>query len=159
MNRLRGLATRLLAEPRVRFLLVGAVNTVVGYAFYALYYSLWGQTIGPLGSLFAAHLTVSTGAFVLYRRFVFRVSGHLLRDYLRFQSVYVLSFAANAVLLWVTVTVLGWNPYLAQALVLVVVTVSSYLGHRFFSFRRSATPGEETADHAFGTHDVPPAGD
>jgi putative flippase GtrA len=132
---------RLLADQRVKFLLVGGFNTVAGYGAYALFYWLGGSSLGALGPLvclLAAHLVVSTFAFYLYRRLVFGVSGSIVRDYLRFQSVYAVSLALNGVLLWVTTGVLHWNAYAAQALVVTLITIGSYFGHRYFSFRRRA---------------------
>ncbi|CAN5288721.1 hypothetical protein BH11ACT5_BH11ACT5_14760 [soil metagenome] len=43
---------------------------------------------------------------------------------------------ANALLLALLVGMLGWKSWIAQALSLVVTTVLSYVGHKFFSFRR-----------------------
>ena len=58
-------------------------------------------------------------------------------DFLRFESVYVVMFAANALLLWLLVDGARLPSFLAQALCLVVTTVMSYLGHKFFSFQRA----------------------
>lgn len=127
---------RLLADFRVRFLVVGAINTVCGYLVYAAVYWLLGSRVLPTICLVITHGLYSPVAFVLYRRYVFKVEGNLVKDFLRFQSVYVVSFAANVMLLWLTTSVLNWNPYVAQAIVLGALTICSYVGHRFFSFRR-----------------------
>jgi len=36
---------------------------------------------------------------------------------------------------------LGMNPVLAQIVITAVVAIGSFLGHRFFSFRRASTSG------------------
>jgi len=130
--------SRVSEDERFRFLLVGAFNTAFGYtAFVAIQY-LFGTTIGYMGSLFCAHVVASSVAFVLYRRLVFKVIGHVMLDYFRFQGVYFVTLTTNVILLPLFVEVFGWNVYLAQGVVMCVTVVGSFLGHKFFSFRRTA---------------------
>ena len=142
----RSLIGRLYDDERVRFLAVGGFNTAFGYGVFVLLQFLFGAWIGYLGSLFASHLIASSVAFVLHRRLVFRVKGKVLLDYVRFQSVYLVSLTINTLLLPVFVELLGWNVYLAQALIVCVTVVASFVGHKFFSFRRGPDPAPETAD-------------
>lgn len=123
---------------QLRFVIVGGINTAVGYGAFALIYFLWGATLGYLGTLLCAHLVASSLAFFLYRRWVFQVRGRAVLDYVRFQSVYLASLGVNIALLPVFVELLGWNVYLAQAVVLIVTVVGSFVGHKTFSFRRPA---------------------
>jgi phosphoglycerol transferase len=129
-------ALRLIADQRVRFLLTGATNTVVGYLFFASIQFTVGRYITYDGSLILAQLLSSAIAFVLYRRFVFRVDGNLFIDYLRFQTVYIIPILINLFVLPVLVEGLRWNVYIAQAVITIVSAVISYIGHRYFSFRR-----------------------
>ena len=125
-----------LESEKFRFLIVGGVNTLLGYGLFSAFEYFWGHTIGLLGSLYLAHICVSTLAFWLYRRHVYKVRGHVIKDFVRFQGVYAFSFAANTVALPLLVSVFHWNVYLSQALIIVMVTVTSYIGHKYFSFRR-----------------------
>ncbi|OUE27212.1 GtrA family protein [Clavibacter michiganensis] len=146
--RLRGL----LGDRRVRFLLVGGFNTVFAFALFAALEATAGRALDDAGQPIAGSLVPLLGsyavailaAFALYRRLVFRVRGHVLRDLGRFVSVYLVSITLNAVLLPVLVAV-GVPRLGAQALLVVVITVISYVGHGRFSFRRS-TPGEGEPD-------------
>ena len=136
-----------LQDQRLRFVAVGAFNTGFGYAAFVFFNLLVGMWIGYLGSLLCAHAVSSTTAFILYRRFVFQVRGRILGDYLRFQSVYAASLGVNMILLPTLVEVLSWQVYVAQAVALTVTVVFSYVGHKFFSFRRdpavrAATSGD-----------------
>lgn len=138
---MRGLVDRLLGDQRVRFLLVGGTNTVVGYLVYSAL-TLWvfhGLRFGYLISLAISYGAAIVLAFVLYRRFVFTVTGNVVQDFLRFVTVYLLAIGVNAVLLPLFVEVLHVHPLLAQLIVLVITTLMSFFGHRTFSFRR---PGE-----------------
>jgi len=130
----------LVADERVRFLVVGGINTVVGYALFAVLQITAGHVIGYLGSLYGSYLLAVTLAFVLHRRFTFRVegTGNRLVDFLRFASVYVVSLAANTLVLPLLVELAHLDPLVAQAISVVVTTVVSYFGHKYFSFRRGA---------------------
>jgi putative flippase GtrA len=132
----------LLADERVRFLLVGGFNTAVGYLVFVLVQWSIGHFVTYLGSVLISHLLTSVGAFALYRRVVFRVTGSLVLDFLRFQTVYIVPLVCNLVALPLLVSLAGWNVYLAQAVIVVVSTTISFLGHKYFSFRRGAP--EET---------------
>jgi putative flippase GtrA len=130
---------RLARDQRVRFLAVGVTNTVVGYLVF-LAFTLWvfaDVHLGYLLSLALSYVVGITLAFVLYRRFVFPVHGHLLRDFARFVSVYLVAIGINAAALPLLVEVARVPPLLAQLMILVVTTLLSFFGHKKFSFRRS----------------------
>lgn len=133
-------------DQRVAFLIVGTANTVIGFAFFVLFDLTVGRAVdawagivaGSLATLVCSHILSVLAAFVLYRRFVFKVRGHILRDLARFESVYLVAFGINAVTLPL-LTTMGMNRILAQASIIGVTTVMSYVGHRYFSFRRTPT--------------------
>ncbi|WP_241989337.1 GtrA family protein [Cryobacterium serini] len=130
---------RLLRDQRVRFLAVGATNTLVGYLVFSAF-TLWVFADVYLGYLLSFALSYVVGislAFVLYRRFVFVVHGHVLRDFARFVSVYLAAIGINAAALPLLVEVVQVPPLLAQLLILVVTTLLSFFGHKKFSFRRN----------------------
>lgn len=140
----------LLEDRRIRFLLVGGVNTGVGYLLFVAVALTAGRVLDDAGlsvvssvvSLLASHLLASVLAFVLYRKLVFRVTGHVVRDFIRFQGVYALSLGVNTVALPVLVE-LGVPRLIAQACIVVVTALVSYFGHRSFSFRRDDEAGSE----------------
>jgi len=78
-------------------------------------------------------------AFVLYRRFVFRVTGHVLRDLVRFELVNLSTLGFNFATLPVLVEVLGWPVLPSQFAIAGVTVLYSWFAHRGFSFRRSPT--------------------
>jgi putative flippase GtrA len=131
---------KLLEIQKVRFLLVGATNTVVGYLLFAALLWAFGQQSYVLVS-FMSHLLATTLSFILNRAYVFGSSGRALVDYLRFQLTYTVAFCANLAFLIALVELLRWPVLLAQAVCLVLVTPLSYLGHKNFSFRRNLPAG------------------
>jgi phosphoglycerol transferase len=137
------LITRLAKDERVRFLVTGGINTVVGYLLFAAIQFLLGRYVGYIGSVLLSHLLASTVAFILYRRVVFRVRGSVILDFFRFQTIYALPLLINILALPFLVEVLGWNVYIAQAVVMGVTVTLTYLGHKFFSFRRPSATADQ----------------
>ena len=139
-----GLLLRVVRDQRVAFLLVGGFNTAAGFVLFVIFDLTVGQLVdaasnrvlGSLATLACAHVVAVLIAFVMYRRFVFRVRGHVWRDLLRFQAVYLVSTGINALVMPLLVQ-LGMDRILAQLLFLVVSVAISYFGHKNFSFRRS----------------------
>ncbi|MDP3207946.1 MAG: GtrA family protein [Rhodoglobus sp.] len=148
-----GLLLRVVKDQRVAFVLVGGSNTALGFFLFIVADQTVGRwldevantIVGSLVTLLIAHVIGVIVAFFLYRRFVFIVHGHVLRDLVRFESVYLVSLAINAVAL-PTLVEFGWNRILAQGVILAVTTVISYIGHRYFSFRRPTASVDELQD-------------
>jgi putative flippase GtrA len=147
----KALLERLFADERVRFLFIGGINTVVGYGLFVAIQLTAGDHVGYLGSLYISYAVGIVVAFILHRRFTFRVTGNLIVDFLRFASVYVVSLAINTVVLPLIVEFGHISPLPAQAITLVVTTVISYVGHKLFSFRRQRVeeePGPVQSQHS-----------
>jgi putative flippase GtrA len=141
---------RLVRDQRVAFLVVGAINTVVGFAIFVacsqsvghLVDHRFGKVAGTVATIVISHVLAVLFAFVMHRRFVFRVRGHLLRDLLRFWSVYLTAGGINIVALLVLVE-LGLPRIPAQAIIVASTTLLSYFGHRHFSFRRGVGDAQD----------------
>ena len=125
------------SNEQVRFLAIGGINTGVGYGLFVFFEICFGQRISYMGSLIFSHLFASVLAYALYRKVVFKVIGNLWLDFMRFQLVYAGSFGANLVLLPVLVSGLSWNPFAGQAVSIVLIAICSYVGHKWFSFKRT----------------------
>jgi putative flippase GtrA len=137
---------RVREDERVRFVVVGGINTVVAYVlFLGFEQILDGRYLLSLG---LSYLIATLIAFFLHRRFTFAVSGRgmIILDFIRFESVYVVMLAINAILLFVLVDLARWPSWIAQALIIVVTTIVSYVGHKFFSFRRAPVARDEVPD-------------
>ncbi|OBK43299.1 GtrA family protein [Mycobacterium kubicae] len=145
---------RLIRDQRVAFLAVGVINTFVGFAFFIIASNTaghvtdqrFGKLAGSLTTLAIAHVLGVLFAFVMHRYFVFRVRGHVVRDIVRFESVYLTGLLINAVTLPALVEV-GLHRIPAQALILAASTVLSYFGHKHFTFRRNDI-GTQNDHHA-----------
>jgi len=135
---------RLIHDQRAAFLVVGGINTVVGFGIFIACSETVGHVVdrrfgmvaGALVTIGISHVLSVLFAFMMHRRLVFRVRGHALRDLLRFESVYLTTFGINAVAFTALVE-LGLQRIPAQAIVFLPTLLLNYLGHRYFSFRRS----------------------
>lgn len=123
-------------NEKFRFLVTGAFNTIIGFLVFSAIQFTLGKYITYIGSLYVSHFLTSTVAFFVYRKYVFVVKGQLFKDYWRFQTVYILPLLANTFLLPAIVLSTHVNVYFAQAIATILLTILSYLGHKYFSFQR-----------------------
>ena len=151
-----GPLTRALHSQQLAFLVVGGINTLVGLGAFAAFHALLGDRIGYMGALVLAYAVAIVIAFLLHRRFVFKVSGHWARDLLRFTTVQASSLAINAVLLPLLVEVGGLHPLLGQTIATGLTVILSFFAHKYFSFARDLGPGYpgEVAEHDTADHDT-----
>ena len=132
MKRLRDFGASLLNRRFIRFLLVGGLNTLFGYSVYAL-----------LIFLHVHYALAALGGQVLGVLFNFKTIGLLVFDrrgnrrFLRFVSVYILTYLLTALLLKFF-HAFNVNLYLAGALLLLPMAVLSYFLNRKFVFADDA---------------------
>jgi putative flippase GtrA len=135
LPRLPGFVQRLLERQVVRFLIVGAYNTLFGYvAFVAIYYAL-GALVHYNIVLVASYIVAVTNSYLLQRRFVFGSKSKMLHEFLRFNLVNLGGLFVNMGLLTLCMHHLTDNVLLAQAVSTVGTTAFIYLGHMLISFR------------------------
>lgn len=127
---------RLFRNQRIAFVIIGAVNTLIGYIFFIGFELTVGPRTGYVVVLLLAHVASVLCAFVLYRRLVFRVRGHVFRDLARFEVVYLTALATNLVLLPVLVEWGDLRVITAQSVIVLIGAAISFFGHKHFSFRR-----------------------
>src|ERR1700682_5917877 len=84
--------------PLVRYLAVGACNTIFGYGCFALFTLLLTPLLSygyVVASLFANLFSI-TFAFFGYKWFVFKTKGNYLKEWIRCVGVYVGSMILSA---------------------------------------------------------------
>jgi putative flippase GtrA len=123
-------------DERLRFLVVGGINTAFSYAVFALLVVTLEHRIHYTILLVITHVISVLFAYGLHRRLVFRVQGNVLGDLMRYWSVHLSALGVNLVTLPLLVAVVGLGVLVAQALSIGFTAVISYIGHKYFSFRR-----------------------
>ena len=130
-----------LAQSRpARYLVVGGVNTAIGYVlgvglYLALSHRLHILAIGAIANVLAISFSFTTN-----KLFVFRTRGHWLPEYLRSYVVYGGMALLGTLLIWVLVDGLHVGIWVAQGLTMAITVVISYLGHSRYTFR----PAQDT---------------
>lgn len=122
-------------NEKIRYLIIGVFNTFFGYSVFAILWMLWGKALHYVGILSISHAINVTCAFFAYRIFVFRKKGDGLGDFVRFNTVYLGAFIFNIVVLPILIEVMHFHPLVAQAFVIILTVVTSYILHRRFSFK------------------------
>jgi putative flippase GtrA len=130
-----GLLMRVLRTQSVAFTLVGAINTLVGFLLFVVWISILGDHLYYVAVALAYSISVVI-AFVLHRTLVFRVRGRVMRDFVGFVFVNSGGLVLNLIGMALAVGVLRFAPVPSQAVVLGLVAVASYFGHRHISFQR-----------------------
>ena len=113
-----------------RFLVAGAINTACTYVLYLV-------LLRPLGYAIAYAVAYVAGILISYAlnaRFVFRVPMRFA-DLLRFPLVYVVQYAAGAVILWMLVERVGVPAQWAVAGVIAVTVPMVFVLSRYVLVR------------------------
>ena len=131
-----GRVKRFLFDKRSLFLIVGVLNTMFATLLFIGLVLLFGPRVPSVVSLVIAWLASLLTGFFAHRRLVFRVSGNAIVDLLRYASVNCVSLLVNAGALFLLADLLGLPPIPVQLAIVVLVVVFTYVGHKYFSFRR-----------------------
>lgn len=121
----------LLNRKEFRFLIVGGINTVVGYGAYVLFLSIVPYLIANT----LATIIGVINSYLWNRYFTFRSKNKALNEIIKFSSVYLVSYCFSMLFLYLIVGSLGMNVYFAGILNIIVVTTISWFGHKNFSFK------------------------
>ncbi|WP_410876586.1 GtrA family protein [Nocardia sp. A7] len=141
-----GLLLRVVRRQELAFALIGGFNTVLGIVLTVAWMAILGDSVPPAVAVALAYSIGVVSAFVLHRTLVFRVRGHVLRDFFGFVVVNSGGLVLNMALLSLAVSVFGLPRMPSAVVVLGLVAVGSYFGHRHISFRRASdSPTSATA--------------
>lgn len=123
-----------------RFGLVGVMNAFINAVIYSclIYIGLHYILASAIGTIFGI-----LNAFVWSKFFVFGHKGRTLPQLLRTIGVYVVQILVSWIGLVIMIEGLGMNPYLAYAANITVVTAISFLGLKYFAFRREGRTVKE----------------
>jgi putative flippase GtrA len=148
---IRNLTRHIPAGQFLRYIAVGAWNTVFGYACFVLF-TWFFIRLAPtkpammtsVAYAFAVFVNVSV-SFLGYKWFVFRTKGNYLLEYSRSFTVYLPTLAINAVAIAPLTALLRRAtpfpqkaPYVAGAILMVITVIFSFFGHRHVSFRQKS---------------------
>jgi len=128
---------------KVRFLLAGGLNTVAAYGLFALGFWLLTPVFSGLENSYLLIqwimwvISVPFGALTL-KYFAFRAEGSYWRQLPRAYLVYLPVQLITSGLLALFTLVIGLHPLIGQLLAISIAVVMSYLGHKYFTFRKTS---------------------
>lgn len=152
----------------MRYLFFGGVNTAFSYGLYTVFLLALHALAVPGDFLWATSLSwliSNATSFVLQRKFVFRSTRGVTREFVKFSSVTFGSFLANIALGAFAVGVLGLTTasekLVSQLVITVVLVLATYVLHKFFSFGSPSVDAEVLGtsavergpDDSFGSQD------
>ena len=131
-------------ETKIRFVLVGIWNTIFSYLVFIALDCLFNLVVSPryfaymLAAVFTNIIAV-TLAYFLHKNFTFKSKTKgksALREYLRFYMTYIFTTILSLILLPIFVEFLKLDPKVAAGIIMLLLTVVSFISHSLFSFRR-----------------------
>ena len=124
------------SRQELRYLLVGGVNTMLGYAIGVACFKLLEPLLTTFAIAIIANIIAITLSFSNLKLFVFRTHGHWLSEGLRSLITYSGMALLSVVAVTVLVDRLHYNIWLAQGITLCLTSVVGYFAHKRFTFAR-----------------------
>jgi len=141
----RGLAQR--HSEKLRFLFVGGWNTVFATGVLWLLDSFIPYDAHSLvqkeAVLVLSWVISVTQNFFTFKLLVFRTEGNWLKEYARMYVTYAATFVVQSLIVLALSTWLGWSLFWSSIPTLVLVTITSYFGHKYFTFRNAGSTADE----------------
>ena len=134
---------------KIRFVVVGIWNTLFGYGIFIgierlLTYVFEKRSTAYMTAMVLSNIFAIINAFIFHKRFTFQSQTRgiaVVSEFIRFSTTYVFTFFLSLILLPVFVEIFLVTPEIGGALVILICTVVSYVGHTKFSF--SHEPGNQ----------------
>ena len=114
----------------VRYSFVGVLNTVIGYGAFFIFVNY----IQYLIALGCAHIIGVINSYAWNHNWVFNRRLSIV-EFIKFNAVYIIAFAANAGALVLFVDFLKIEPRVAQFMLIPLVLVISFTGNKYWSFK------------------------
>jgi len=130
-------------KKKLRFLIAGGLNTLVGLGFFPLVYiALKPFEIHYLATLVLSQIFCITFSYLTNKALVFRTKGNYAKEYARFIVFHGGYLMVNLIALPVMVEFFKLGPIIAQALFAILVIITSYTWHSKVTFRSGKADNE-----------------
>ena len=123
-------------DKRLRYLIVGGVNTVFGFSLFTGLYLLL-QNIAHYIFIFALTQSIAISfSHYTQRRFVWHSSETYINELGKFATVYITASGANVVLLIIAVEFLELSTLLSQYVIGFILILSTYFSQKLWVFQK-----------------------
>ncbi len=123
-------------REKVLYLAVGMWNTFFQWASFSLFYFLLHDYIFSSWILVITKVFASTNGFLCYRYLVFGPVDHPVKEFGRYQLVWLPIFVVNLIVLPLALEYTNLNAYLIQALFAVFSVIVGFVGNKYFTFKK-----------------------
>ena len=128
---------------QVKFVLVGIWNTIFGYGIFCLFDTLFARLFAARSAAYLCAMVLTQvlaviNAYICHKYVTFKSKARgkaIIAEFFRFSATYAVTFCLSLVLLPTFVEVGHIHPRIAAAIIILICTVVSYLGHSRFSFK------------------------
>ena len=127
-----------LQVSHLRYLCAGVWNTVFGYLVGILIFKVFENSLSIIFICILANILSISMSFATYKIFVFQTDGNWIQEYFRSYLVYGGMAIFSIIFLEILVGQLHFSIWLAQALIIIVGVLISYLGHKNFTFKQDS---------------------
>ena len=129
---LSGIINKIIDKQFIKFVIVGVINTIVGYGSYSLliYLNLNYIIANTISTIIGI-----TNSYILNTKITFNESKRDAKTPFKFVSVYFISYIVGTFNLTILIKRLSVNSYIAGLCNIFVTTIISYFGHKYFSFK------------------------
>lgn len=127
-----GVAMSVMVRQFSLFTLVGAVGTLAHYLLLVILVD--GFAVPPVPASMAGALLGALVNYVLNYRYTFASRKRHHEAMPKFLAVAAVGFGLNAVLMWITVEIIGLYYLLGQLCATALVLVWNFFGNRFWTF-------------------------
>lgn len=117
----------------IRFILVGAFNTGLGYGI--IFACMYLADLSPELSNIVGYMTGLVVSYFLHRGYTFRSTQQQRTEFIRFIAVFLISYGANLLSLVVFVRALSIHAGLSQVIAGIIYISVSYLLNKCYVFR------------------------
>jgi putative flippase GtrA len=122
-------------QKHFTYIYVGIWNTIFGFLTGIVVYKFTIQSTNIIFVGVISNIVSISMSFLTYKFIVFKTTSNWVREYLKCYIVYGVMALLSIFLLWVFVSHYGLNIWLAQGLIVVVTSTTSYLSHKKFTFK------------------------
>ena len=127
----------MLSPQKLRYLVVGGTNTVIGYVIGVGIYKLFFDHLNIFLIGLISNILCISISFFTYKVFVFKTKGRWIIEYCKAYFVYGGVAIVGILVLWIFVDIIKMDIWITQVLVITSAVLVSYIGHSRFTFHRN----------------------
>jgi len=129
-------------DKKIKFVLVGLWNTFFGYLIFCILDTVLEKIFitryfAYMSAMILGQFISTINAFIFHKYVTFdsELRGKdIIPEFFRFCLTYIVTFSLSLILLPIFVEIVHFHPRISGALVMLVCTIISYVGHSRYSF-------------------------